>query len=434
MAIATATESSEQTVERLTRSGPGTPMGDLLRRYWQPIGLSTDVSVDGAPMSTRLLGEDLVLFRDSDGKPGLLARKCAHRCADLSYGRVENGGLRCIYHGWLYDRHGRCLEQPGEPGGGEHRDDISQLAYPCVDLADTIWAYMGPGDPPQLPNHPALLAPSEYRICTRWYTSCNFLQGNEGNLDPVHTAYLHRFTERPDNPAEAAINDLFQADTAPRLSVYDTPAGFSIVAERTTEDAGRKILRVTNFIMPNGGLVNGFDTPLGPGGATLLWHVPIDDTHHWRFEYTFHSKKAVDKAYIEDIFATEKLVDDVPTRNVGNRHLQNREEMDSSTFAGLGHCIPVHDLVIIEGQGKIHDHSKEHLVTSDVAIVRARRLLLEGLAAVEAGQEPRGVVRNGTGEGLRHAVAGTDTVDVAVSNEDFCRSLERAELYALAPL
>ena len=145
MAIATATESSEQTVERLTRSGPGTPMGDLLRRYWQPIGLSTDVSVDGAPMSTRLLGEDLVLFRDSDGKPGLLARKCAHRCADLSYGRVENGGLRCIYHGWLYDRHGRCLEQPGEPGGGEHRDDISQLAYPCVDLADTIWGVYGAG-------------------------------------------------------------------------------------------------------------------------------------------------------------------------------------------------------------------------------------------------------------------------------------------------
>ena len=426
--------SSENTHKRLTQSGPGTPMGELLRRYWQPIALSTDVSADGAPLSTRLLGEDLVLFRDSNGKPGLLGRKCAHRCADLSYGRVENGGLRCIYHGWLYDRDGQCLEQPGEPGGGEHRHTIKQLSYPCVDLADTIWTYMGPGDAPQLPSHPALLAPSEYRICTRWYTSCNFLQANEGNMDPVHTAYLHRFTERPDNPAEAAINDVFQADTAPRLYIYDAPVGFSVIAERATADTTRKILRLTKFVMPNASMVNGFDTPLGPGGATFLWHVPIDDTHHWRFEYTFHSKKPVDKAYIEEIFATEKLVDDIPKRNGDNRHLQDRAEMQTSTFAGLGHCIPVHDLVIIEGQGDIHDHTKEHLVTSDVAIVRLRRLLLEGMEAVEAGQDPLGVVREGGEDGLRHTVVGTETVDAALSNEDFCRSLERADLYSLAPL
>jgi len=422
-----------ETVERLTRTGPGTPMGELLRRYWQPIALSKDVTADGAPLATTLLDEDLVLFRDSQGRPGLLGRKCSHRCADLSYGRSENGGLRCIYHGWLFDREGRCLEQPGEPGGGEHRSRIEHLFYPCVELADTIWTYMGPGEPPRVPDHPALLAPPEYRICTRWYTHCNFLQGNEGNLDPVHTSYLHRFSD-PGNPNEKQLNEIFQADTAPRLSVYDTAYGFRILAERATGNAARRILRVTNFIMPNGSMVNGFDTPLGPGGASLLWHVPIDDTHHWRFEYTFHSKKPLDKAYISHICGAEKLAGDRPQRTPDNRYLQDRSEMKTSTFAGLGHCIPMHDLVVIEGQGAIHDHTREHLVNSDVPIVRARRLLLDAMDLVAAGTDPRGVVRNEGKNGLRHAVALTNTVDAATSNEDFCRALDQADLYTLAPL
>ncbi len=419
--------------ERLTRVGPGTPMGELLRCYWQPIALSTDVAVDDAPLATRLLGEDLVLFRDAGGRPGLLGSKCAHRCADLSYGRVEDGGLRCIYHGWLYDRDGRCLEQPGEPGGGEYRDKIRQLAYPCADLADTIWAYMGPGEPPLMPSHPALLAPSEYRICIRWHTCCNFLQSLEGGLDPVHTAYLHRFMERPEDPGEAVINAVFQADTAPRLYVDDTDFGFKIIAERVTEDA-RKLLRLSNFIMPNASLVNGFDTALGPGGASLVWQTPIDDTHHWRFEYTFHSSQRIDKAYISDLCDAEKLPGDVPIRNAGNRYLQDRAEMKTSTYTGLGHCIPVHDVMVIETQGAIHDHAQEHLVTSDVAIIRARRLLLEAMDAVAAGEDPPGVVRDSVNDALRHAVAGTQTVSGETSNEDFCRALERSDLYTLTPL
>ena len=430
----TANADTRQTVERLTRVGPGTPMGELLRRYWQPITFSAEVTADGAPLPMRIMGEDLVLFRDTQGRPGLLGRKCAHRCADLSYGRVENGGLRCIYHGWLYDREGRCLEQPGEPGCGEHRDNIQQLSYACVDVADTIWAYMGPGDPPLQPSHPALLAPSEYRTCVRWHTACNFLQSLEGGLDPVHTSYLHGFTTRPDNPTEAAINDVFQADTAPRLSVYDAPFGFRIIAEREVAGGAEKILRLSNFIMPNASIVNGFDTPMGPGGASLVWQVPIDDTHHWRFEYTFHSKRRVDKEYIAKICDAEKLAGDFPKRNATNRYLQDRAEMQASTYSGLGRCVPVHDVMIIESQGEIHDHSKEHLVTSDVAIIRARRLLLEAMDAVAAGEDPRGVVREADKEQLRHAVAATDSVASACSNEDFYRNQEQADLYALAPL
>src|SRR5437868_193810 len=151
--------------ERLTRVGPGTPGGELFRRYWQPAALSEELPPGGAPVPLRLLGEDLVLYRDGDGRPGLLGIHCAHRGADLSYGRLEDGGLRCIYHGWLYDRAGRCLEQPGEPEGSTFHERIRHLAYPARELGGVVFAYMGPGEPPELPKYEFLTAPEEYRIC-----------------------------------------------------------------------------------------------------------------------------------------------------------------------------------------------------------------------------------------------------------------------------
>ena len=143
---------SVQENELLTRIGPGTPGGELLRRYWQPAALAEELPTGGAPLPVRLLGEELVLFRDADGHPGLLGLHCAHRGADLSYGRLEDGGIRCIYHGWLYDRTGRCLEQPGEPAGSTFHERIRHTAYPCEERAGLVLTYMGPGDPPLLPN------------------------------------------------------------------------------------------------------------------------------------------------------------------------------------------------------------------------------------------------------------------------------------------
>lgn len=134
---------SQTEYQLLTQTDAGTPCGELMRRYWQPAALSRDLPPGGAPLPVRLLGEDLVLFRDEEGRPGLLGLHCAHRGADLSYGRVEDGGLRCIYHGWLYDIKGHCLDQPGEPGGGEHRDSIQQTAYPCQESGGVIFAYIG---------------------------------------------------------------------------------------------------------------------------------------------------------------------------------------------------------------------------------------------------------------------------------------------------
>src|SRR5438046_1635247 len=143
----------------LTLTGPGSAGGDLLRRYWQPVAVAGELPTGGPPVPVTVLGEELVLFRDEQGQPGLLGLHCSHRGADLSYGRLEDGGLRCIYHGWLYDRAGRCLQQPGEPAGSSFHEKIKHRAYPCQEAGDAIFAYMGPGQPPLQPNYEAFTSP-----------------------------------------------------------------------------------------------------------------------------------------------------------------------------------------------------------------------------------------------------------------------------------
>src|SRR5689334_14160101 len=213
--------------ERLTRVGPGTPCGELFRRYWMPAALSEELPKGGAPLPIRLLGEDLVLFRDDEGMPGLLGIHCAHRGADLSYGRLEDGGLRCIYHGWLYDRTGRCLEQPGEPAGSTFHERIRQTAYPCVEQGGLVFTYMGPGEPPLLPAYEFLTGPDEYRFATKSFSDCNYLQGNEGNFDPQHLSFLHRFFTSSD-----FRNDIHATDPTPQIEPVDSDFGMHLYALR----------------------------------------------------------------------------------------------------------------------------------------------------------------------------------------------------------
>src|SRR5579862_4890924 len=165
----------------------------MLRRYWTPAALAREVPPGGAPLPVRLYGEDLVLYRDDQDRLGLLGTHCAHRGADLSYGRVEDGGLRCIYHGWLYDVAGRCLEQPGEPAGSTFYQRIRHTSYPCIEAGGVVWTYMGPGEPPLLPNYEFFRVPDEHRWVHKQYHECSYLQGNEGNIDRMHVRFLHRF-------------------------------------------------------------------------------------------------------------------------------------------------------------------------------------------------------------------------------------------------
>src|SRR5665213_853991 len=410
--------------ELLTRTGPGTPCGNLLRRYWQPIALARDVAAGCPPLHVRIMSEDLVLFRDDRGRLGLLGRQCAQRCADLSYGRVEDGGLRCIYHGWLFDIDGHCLEQPGEPEGGLHRDQVRHLAYPVVERGGAVFAYLGPAPAPLFPNYPPFLVSAEHRVANRWLSNCNFLQGSEGNIDPVHTSYLHRFDpEKQEGAGRRALQAVYVGNSRPTLSIMETRFGVRIFAERTMAP-GEKVLRVTNFVMPNNSAI-GSGTR---GSCTMLWHVPIDDTHHWRFEFFSHPRETFDHAAMERRIDTERADGYQAKRNPENRWLQNRQEMDWS-YLGMGTYFPVHDLFVTESQGTIHNHRNEHLATSDMAIARARRLLLEGMAEVAAGRDPRGVVRATGDNDWSDLLALTEHLPEGVDPAQFCESLVADHIY-----
>lgn len=415
--------------QHLTQTSRGTPSGELLRRYWQPVGLAGDVVPDGPPCATRILGEDLVLFRDADGRPGLLTRKCAHRCADLSYGRVEDGGLRCVYHGWLYDVDGRCREQPGEPATSTFKDKVRQGSYPCHEAAGAIWAYFGPGEPPLFPNYPAIAAPEAYRFTARWFANCNWLQGNEGNIDPIHTSYLHRFDLT--DAVEKARLGVFHVDHAPELSIEDTRFGLRVYTERCVPDSGEVILRVTNLVMPNACAINGNEASLGPGGCSMFWHVPVDDEHHWRYEFTFHAKGPLPKEQMAAQYAAEKDAGDRHVRTPENRYLQDRDAMAHSDL-GMGKCFPAHDLFVTESQGAIHEQADEHLATSDVAIVRERRLLAEAIRTMEAGLDPRGVVRDPAENAFDDIVVITQQLPAGTDTFSFCNDLAQGHMYQLA--
>ncbi len=237
---------SHEENELITRTGPSTPGGETLRRYWQPVALAAELPGGSAPLPVRIMSENLVLFRDESGQPGLLGIHCAHRGADLSYARLEDGGLRCIYHGWLYDRTGRCLEQPGEPAGSTFHERIHQPAYQCVEVGGFILAYLGPGEPPLVPNYDFLSVPEGNRVTTKLLHECNYHQANEGNLDPQHLGVLHR-TFDDDGDGNMALAAL---DLAPMIEAEETSFGASVFSMRRVGPS-RRYIRVNHFILPN---------------------------------------------------------------------------------------------------------------------------------------------------------------------------------------
>jgi phthalate 4,5-dioxygenase oxygenase subunit len=409
--------------ERLTRVGPGTPCGQLMRSYWQPVALSEELPVGGAPLPVRLLGEDLVLFRDDHGRPGLLDIHCPHRGADLSYGRLEDGGLRCIYHGWLFDIHGSCLDQPGEPGGGEHRGEIRQLAYPCVEKVGVIFAYMGRGDPPLLPNFEFLTLPEDQVFATKLYSECNYLQGNEGNIDLLHVSILH-YTDR-DVQANTSIGPKGLLSTrggAPELETTDAElvdTGLRICKLRKV-GPDKTYIRSATFILPNLCAVPARQE--GGRGYTVNWHVPIDDEQHWKYVLIFNRERPLDKAAVR----RERQETDANYHsllNKSNRYLQDRGSMRSGSYSGIRYIFQAQDLCVTEGAGAIQDRTREHLVASDAPIVASRKLLLKAIQDVEEGRDPANVVRDPAHNGFR-IISTYGFLPEGVGWKDYCRRLE----------
>jgi len=409
----------------LTQTNPNTPCGELLRRYWQPVALTEELREGAAPLKVKMLGEELVLFRDDQGRFGLIGLHCSHRGTDLSYGRIEDGGLRCLYHGWLYDVCGRVLEQPGEPGGGAHRQEIRHPAYPCQEMGGIILTYMGPGEPPLLPNYEFLTVSAEYRTATKVFEACNYLQGNEGNIDPVHLSFLHQcldeaqFARRRTVPGSTATdNTLLGEDIAPTIDVEVTDYGLRIY---TVRDAGRdkRYIRITNFVMPNLSVFGG--STVG-AGYSIHWHVPIDDTHHWKYIFAFSREKPLDE-FMRTRSRAELTADYRMTRNASNRYQQDRDSMKTQTFTGMGVNFQAHDAFATESQGAVQDRMAEHPVTSDKAILAARKLLLNAIKNAQDGRDPQHVMRDAKSNRLLHLQALSEVIPAAVDFKQHVREL-----------
>ena len=374
----------------LTRTDRGTAGGELMRRYWQPVALSEELPAGGAPLPLRIMGEDLVLFRDDGGQPGLLGLHCAHRGADLSYGRLEDGGLRCIYHGWLYDRGGRCLEQPGEPVGSTFHERIRQTAYPCVERSDAVWAYMGPSPAPEFPNYEFLTVPNDHAFALKIMSDCNWLQGSEGNIDLLHLSFLHYMTRGPRGTSQGIVNSRGGAPHRESVEAELRDYGLRVCKVRRVSDE-EKLLYLCTYIVPAAYAFPG--NVVGEDGYSLNWHVPIDDTHHWKFTFIHNRERPLDKAAVRA--GRQALsADYTSTRNAANRYMQDREEMAEGTYCGMGTVFQAHDLCVTEGAGPIQDRSFEHLTSQDASVVMSRKLLLKGVQDVQAGRDPQGVIRD----------------------------------------
>jgi phthalate 4,5-dioxygenase oxygenase subunit len=388
----------------LTQTSPGTPGGDLLRRYWQPVALSEEIPPGSPPLPMQVMGEELVLFRDEVGRVGLLGLHCAHRAADLSYGRIEYGGLRCLYHGWLYDVCGNCLEQPGEPAESRFHEKVKQLAYPCQEAAGMVFAYLGPGEPPLLPAY-------DHLYVNKVHHECNYLQANEGNIDPVHLSFLHRFfsAERPRmvSGTERGYYRLLGEDQAPIIEIEETDYGVRIFAVRDA-GPGRRYLRMSNFIFPN---LSSFPGNTGGDGYSVNWHVPIDDVSHWKYQITYRRGGPLEKEQLRAQHDAESDGKYHLRRNRANRYLQDREEMKDRTFIGMGSLFASHDKFATEGEGPIQDRTVERLGSTDKAIAASRQQLLRAIRDVQEGRDPQHVVRDPARNDFRHIVVMSTAID-----------------------
>jgi phenylpropionate dioxygenase-like ring-hydroxylating dioxygenase large terminal subunit len=388
--------------ERLVRVGPGTPAGELMRRYWQPALLCEELPEnDCPPVRVRLLCEDLVAFRDTRGRIGLVEAYCPHRRAPLFFGRNEECGLRCVYHGWKFDTEGNCVDTPSEPAGTRMKERVKIITYPTVERGGVIWAYMGPRKHmPAPPDFEWTRAPATHCFVSKTFEECNYLQALEGGLDTSHASFAH-------NNHLGNTTTLRNVDTSPRTDVEPTDYGYRYISTRNAGE-NRRYVRVYHYVMPNQQMRGAFAPLLTDKGSEdpyaipksdgHLW-VPIDDEHtmvyNWacgRDESTPLSQEFRDRW---ETWAGRGPDDLIPgtyklKRNRSNDYLIDRRIQKTQTFTGI-EGINTQDYALQEGMGPIVDRSKEHLGTSDKAIVILRRLMLEAIRAVERGEEPPGL-------------------------------------------
>lgn len=377
--------------ETLVRVGPGTDMGNMMRRYWHPVATSTQLpGPDCKPLRTKLLGERFVVFRDSEGRVGMLDELCMHRGASLAIGRVEEGGIRCLYHGWKFAVDGTILETPNN-ADCRYKERMKAPAYPVVEKSGLIWSYIGPKEhQPPFRTFAADEVPAENRYVLRIDIKANYLQLWEGGLDSSHVSTLHTNQARRSWAVERGAgveltNWTPMDDTSPDFEVEDTPFGYHYAATRklppTRANDRFRNVRITPAILPTGRIIK------GPVADFLVWETPADDYSSSTY-ITVYGPEPADKEWI---FSTLGLNDarfwteDDPEYKGSweNDFFQDRDSMDLN-WSGLN-GIEQEDAAIGLSYGPIFDRTKEHLVAADLAVVRIRRRLLEVAQTVKAG-------------------------------------------------
>jgi phthalate 4,5-dioxygenase oxygenase subunit len=374
----------------LTRTGPGTPMGELFRRYWIPALLAEELpEPDCPPVRVKLLGENLLAFKDSEGRIGLVDEFCPHRRVSLWFGRNEECGLRCSYHGWKFDVNGNCVDLPSEPEDSGVRQRIKLKSYPCIEQGGAIWTYMGP--PELQPEPPALewsLVPPQRRFVSKRLQQNNYLQAVEGGIDSSHVSFLHGSSLKSDplfvgsKGNEHNLNDL-----APVFEVAEFDAGLLIAARRKA-GPDHYYWRITPWIFP----FYTFIAPRGPHPISGHAWVPIDDENCWTWSITYHPRRSLTRKeraamaggsgiHVKYIPGTH-----IPLANKDNDYLMNRDAQVAGTlFSGI-EGVGMQDASLQESMGPIVDRSLENLVGTDRGIVMMRRALLRAVEANKNGQ------------------------------------------------
>ncbi len=384
----------------VTQVGPGTPMGALMRRFWVPALLSRQIpEPDAPPVRVRILGEQLVAFRDTNGRIGFVAENCPHRGASLFFGRNEEEGLRCVYHGWKFDTSGACVDMPNEPPESNFKHKVRVAAYPVREAGGLIWVYMGPaGTETAMPELEWLGLPSDYYYITKRYQRCNYLQNVEGELDSSHVSYLHSRIggnayddvnkNKYDDPNKGQFPSYMATDKSPVFTIAETPYGFAVGARRNAE-VDSYYWRITQFLMPSYTMI---PAPVG-GPVSFTGAVPVRDDYMVGFTVTWHPDRPLNRDEIGQIEMWTGIhteVDPVtfqPLRNKDNDYLIDRQAQKTWSFTGI-RGIREQDLAVQEGMGPIYDRSKERLGTSDTAIIAARRRILRALKDLEDGRLP----------------------------------------------
>jgi phthalate 4,5-dioxygenase oxygenase subunit len=389
----------------LTRVGRGTPMGELLRRFWLPVLLSWELEADGPPERVRLLGEDLLAFRETGGGVGVIDERCPHRRASLYFGRNEAGGLRCIYHGWKVDVRGQCVDMPSEPPESNFKEKVRVKCYPVAERCGVVWVYMGPRPtPPPLPDLEWLGLPESHAVFSKRVQYSNWVQGLEGDIDQSHLSFTHSRLHAGDGVTgpggSSLVDQIRKMDTHPQFEVLDTEYGTLIGAGRNAP-GDMKYWRITQQMMP-------FHTITGPYGEDPMrnWRawVPIDDENVFVIGCSFHPHRPLTDDEREHVAAprgTWTISPELraprtsapfgrwrPLPDLGNDFFQDRELQKKETYSGIREFW-AQDAAPQLSMGKIADRAEERLGTSDLAIIAVRkRLLREARALAEEGEEP----------------------------------------------